>query len=276
MSSPTSTGARSMPVSIQPLEVSDIPDCARLSAAAFARDPHTLVKQLGQQPFDMFDITRSGLEENLKRDNFLCVKAVDNQGIIVGHANWVFSGGGQKRASSRGTGSRGIGDSESAVAGEEDNKATELGKPQAPANAAEDVRDPIERLHALEDADMQYWLQNIVPADTPCILVVGLAVSPSHERRGIGTALLSHGNTIADERGLSIWVHSSHQAYNAYIKAGFETRRELRIELDDYAPRPPRDGELTMAALAGRDEDGRWGRYVIRYMERKTGGNRGN
>ncbi|KAI0197057.1 acyl-CoA N-acyltransferase [Xylaria flabelliformis] len=264
-SSPTSADARDMAVSIQPLDAADIPACARLSAAAFATDPHTIVKQLGRQPYDMFAIARSGLEENLKRQNFVCVKAVDDQGIIVGHASWVFSGGGQKRASSRSTG-----DGESAPA----DKATEPdSRPQAHGDEAEEGEgDPIERLHALEEADTQYWLQNLVPVDTPCMFVVGLAVLPSHEGRGIGRALLRHGNAIADERRLSIWVHSSHQAFIAYSKAGFETRRELRIDLDDYAPRPPRDGEATMA-VAGQDDDGRWGQYMIRYMERKPGGN---
>ncbi|KAK5633837.1 hypothetical protein RRF57_009551 [Xylaria bambusicola] len=69
MPSRTSLGAwdMSIPVSIQPLEAPDIPDCAGLSAAAFARDPHTIVKQLGRQPYNIFEITRLSLEENLKR-----------------------------------------------------------------------------------------------------------------------------------------------------------------------------------------------------------------
>ncbi|KAI1124750.1 hypothetical protein F5Y10DRAFT_23371 [Nemania abortiva] len=233
----SSEGARGMPVSIQPLDLSDVSTCASISAAAFAVDPHTIIKQLGQQPYDMFAMTRSGLEENLpKREKFVCMKAVDNRGIIVGHASWVFSGGGQKRAS------------------------------QARGDKAEED-DPIERLHALEEADMQYWLQNLVPVDTPCMFVIGLVVSPGHQGQGIGSALLRYGNAIADERRLSTWVHSSHQAYAAYCKAGFETRRELKIDLDAYALRPPREGEATMA------DSNQWGQYVIRYMERKPGDN---
>ncbi|KAI0188397.1 hypothetical protein F4808DRAFT_307004 [Astrocystis sublimbata] len=253
-SSPTtsSAGMFRMSVSIQPLDTPDIPACARLSAAAFTSDPHTIVKQLGRQPYDMFTIARSDLEENHKRQNFVCVKGVDDQGGIVGHASWVFSGGGQRRAPSRGT-------------------DTGSGNGEPPAVAAAEEADPIERLHALEEADTQYWLQNLVPLDTPCMFVVGLAVSPSHEGKGIGTALLRHGNAIADAHRLSIWAHSSHQAYAAYSKAGFETRRELRIDLDNYAPRPPHDGEATMTG-SSQDDAGRWGQYVIRYMERMPGG----
>ncbi|KAI1149452.1 acyl-CoA N-acyltransferase [Nemania diffusa] len=242
MSSPSfaSSGMRDVPVSIQPLDFSDIPICAKLSAAAFATDPHTI------------------LEENFKRQNFIYVKAVNEQGTVVGYAGWVFSGAGQRRASSRDTG-----DAKSATG---DNQAAEPDSFKGNGGAEE---DPIDRLRSLEEADTQYWLRNLVPENMPCMFVVCLAVSPSCQGRGIGSTLLRHGNAVAQERGLSIWVHSSHQAYAAYRKAGFETRRELNIGLDDYAPRPPLEGEPTMAG----QHDGRWGEYVIRYMERRPSGN---
>ncbi|KAI0532830.1 acyl-CoA N-acyltransferase [Xylaria digitata] len=205
----------------------------------------------------MFTVARSGLQENLKQQNFVYVKAVDEQGTIIGHVGWVFSGASQRRAPSRGT------SDEKKAAG--DGQVAEPDKLEGGGEAEE---DPIERLHFLEEADVQYWLQNLAPKDTSCMFVVGLTVSPSYQGRGIGSALLRHGNVIAEERGLSIWVHSSHKAYAAFRKAGFETRRELRINLDDYAPRAPRDGEPTMA----EKHDGRWGEYVIRYMERKPSG----
>ncbi|KAI1274853.1 acyl-CoA N-acyltransferase [Xylaria sp. FL0933] len=249
-----------MAFSIQALELSDIPTCAKITAAAFAVDPHTIVKQLGREPFDMFTITCSNLEDYLKLQHVVCVKAVDEQGTIVGHASWTFKNAEQQTGPSKGT------DDEKPVAEgdhvkETDNTKERVGKQE----------DPIERLHALEDADMQYWLQNIVPKDRARMIVLGLIVAPDHQGRGIGSALLRHGNAIADERSVPIWVHSSHQAYNLYRKGGFETRRELRIDLDEYAPRPPRDDEPTMAG----DHDGRWGEYVIRYMERKSSGSRG-
>ncbi|KAI0424839.1 acyl-CoA N-acyltransferase [Xylaria sp. FL1042] len=251
---------RVTPVSIQPLDFADIPTCAKITAAAFAVDPHTIVKQLGRQPFDMFTISSSSLEDYLKRPNLVCVKAVDEQGTIVGHASWTI-----KDAEQRPTPSESPGDDEKSA--EKDDHAAEPDKTQG---SDETGGDPIERLHALEDADMQYWLQNLVPRDKPRMIVLGLIVSLSCQRKGIGSALLRHGNAIADDRGLPIWVHSSHQAYNLYKKGGFETRRELRIDLDEYAPRPPRDGEPTMVGHL----DGKWGEYVIRYMERKPSGHR--
>ncbi|KAI1346331.1 acyl-CoA N-acyltransferase [Xylaria sp. FL0043] len=248
-----------MPVSIQPLEVADILTCAKITAAAFAADPHTVVKQLGREPFDMFTITCSNLEDYLKLQHVVCVKAVDEHGTIVGHASWTFKEAEQKASLSRGT--------------RDERSATEDPQAEDPVNTKERVvaEDPIERLHALEDADMQYWLQNIIPKDKARMIVLGLIVAPDQQGRGIGSALLRHGNALADERSVPIWVHSSHQAHDLYRKGGFETQRELRIDLDEYAPRPPRDDEPTM----GENHDGKWGKYVIRYMERKPSGSRG-
>ncbi|KAI1299423.1 hypothetical protein F5Y03DRAFT_249633 [Xylaria venustula] len=169
MSSPLSRSpdTRGMPASIRALDFPDISACAKLTAAAFATDAHTIVKQLGRQPYDMFTMTSSSLEESFNRDNFVYMKAVDEQGAVVGHAGWVISGAGQKRAPSRNTAN------ESFVAengqGAETNTAKERGGVE---------EDPIERLHSLEEADAQYWLQNLVPGDMPCMFVVGLAVSP--------------------------------------------------------------------------------------------------
>lgn len=120
----------------------------------------------------------------------------------------------------------------------------------------------IDRLHALEDADIQEWVTKIHPG--PCIFINSLNVSPSYQSRRVGITLLQYGNAIADRLSLSMWVHSSHQAFKAYQKAGFEARRILDLDLDQYAPRAPRDDE----EVVGEKGSGKWGKYIIRYMER--------
>ncbi|KAI0098120.1 acyl-CoA N-acyltransferase [Hypoxylon sp. NC0597] len=250
-------------VSIQPLQYADIPACARITSSAFSVDPHTIVKQLGWMPYDMYAISRSGFLDTLHKKNYVYVKAVDDEtGEIVGHAGWAFRGLDQALVPWSGPK-----DEKPAVEGREQGQ----GQGENDGTMSDDKKDggegkenSIDRLHALEDADMQYWLSNIVPADTPCMFIVGLIVSPSHQSRGVGGALIRHGNAIADDLGLPIWVHSSHQAYEAYKKFGFETVRELDIDLDEYAPRGPKEGEVVM----GAKDSGRWGRYVIRYMKR--------
>ncbi|KAI0841257.1 acyl-CoA N-acyltransferase [Hypoxylon sp. FL0890] len=255
------SSGKGISVSIQPLNYADIPACARITSSAFSVDPHTIVKQLGRQPYDMYTISRSGFLDTLHKKNYVYVKAVDDKtGEILGHAGWAFRGMDQARIPWNGPGDPKPAEDEQ---GQMQGKSDET-KSEDKDGEQEKEENSIDCLHALEDADMQYWLSNLVPTDAPCMFVVGLIVSPSHQSRGVGRALISHGNAIADDLGLSIWVHSSHQAYEAYKKFGFETVRELDIDLDEYAPRGPEDGEPVM----GEKGSGRWGRYIIRYMKR--------
>ncbi|KAI0882868.1 acyl-CoA N-acyltransferase [Annulohypoxylon maeteangense] len=256
-----SSGKR-ISVSIQPLNYADVPACARITSSAFSVDPHTIVKNLGREPYDMYDISSTNFLDTLHKKTYIYVKAVDDEtGEIVGHAGWAFRGVDQALIPWSGPG-------DAKPAGVE----REQGQGQVKNDEPKDVDkkegkegDSIDRLHALEDADMQFWITKLVPADKPCMFVVGLIVSPAFQSQGVGGALMRHGNAIADDLGLSIWVHSSHQAYEAYKKFGFEAVRELDIDLDEYAPRGPQDGEEVM----GDRGSGKWGRYVIRYMERK-------
>ncbi|KAI1141930.1 acyl-CoA N-acyltransferase [Hypoxylon sp. FL0543] len=249
-------------VSVEPLNYADIPACARITASAFSVDPHTTVKQLGRRPYDMYAISRSGFLNTLHKKNYIYVKAVDDAtGEILGHAGWAFRGVDQASVPWSGPGDAKPAEEERGQGQEDCDEAKNEAKK---ANGEEKEENSIDRLHALEDADMQYWLSSIVPTDARCMFVVGLIVSPSHQSRGVGRALISHGNAIADELGLPVWVHSSHQAYEAYGKFGFETVRKLDIDLDEYAPRGPEEGEPVM----GEKGSGRWGRYIVRYMKR--------
>ncbi|KAI3337579.1 acyl-CoA N-acyltransferase [Xylariaceae sp. AK1471] len=252
------SSSKSISVSILPLNYADIPACAQITSSAFSSDPHTIVKQLGRSPFDMYTISSTSFFSYLQKKTCVYVKAVDKEtGEIVGHAGWSFRGVDEGLVPWAGPG-------DEKPAEEQQKKNDELGGGDKEESGEEQVEDSIDRLHSLEDRDMNYWLSAIVPLDTPCIFIIGLIVSPSHQSRGVGSALIQYGNMIADNLGLCTWVHSSHQAYEAYKKFGFETVRELDIELDEYAPRGPREGEEVM----GEKGSERWGRYVIRYMKR--------
>lgn len=260
-------------ISIQPLQYTDIESCSEITSAAFDEDPHTVVKQLGRNGYDMFTMTYTSLFNNLSKKNYIHVKAVDEQtGEILGHASWAFRGVDVTTLIPWNGPSDPKPDLPDALS--DNAKGQDEGK---------DERGPssIDTLHALEDADMQSWLSQI-PSDTPCIFVIGLIVSPSHQRHGVGRRILQHGNAIADKLGMSVWVHSSHQAYEMYKKSGFEVVRTLEINLDEYAPRAPREGEPVMAGDGEREDRGnadeneenhRWGMYIIRYMKRAPDAN---
>ena len=247
-------------VSILPCQYADVPACARISADAFSTDIHTIVKQLGRKPFDFEAMSRDSSYESLHRKNYIYVKAVDSEtGDIVGHAGWGF---------------RGVEEDTIPRIGPIDEKPE-----QDPANVKtwsqfnekEDgegkEEDSIDRLHNLEDADMQYWMGRLMPPGTSCMFFLGCTVAPAHQSRGVGSALIKHGASIADSLGLFTWVHSSDQAWRAYKKFGFEVVGVLDVDLDEFAPSSPKNG--------GENGDGLWGHYMIRYMKRMPSSTKG-
>ncbi len=249
-------------ISILPLDYADITNCAERSRAAFAVDPHTIVKELGRDGYDMYAICTSSLLGGLEKRNQIHVKAVDvATGEVVGNAGWMFRAVDESLIPWKGPA-----DEKPAPApvAAEDAAKEEAKKEEESKETRE--KDSIDRLHEMEDADMQHWLKEVIPS-TPTMIILGLSVSPSHQSRGVGSALLRHGNAIADELGLNIHVHSSHQAYEAYKKGGFVAGKVLDVDLDEYAPRPPKEGEHVMDEAKGT---GKWGHYIIRYMERKA------
>lgn len=73
-------------------------------------------------------------------------------------------------------------------------------------------------------------------ADRTIVMLSPLAVSPDHERRGIGSALVRAVTKIADERGEPVVVLEGNPAY--YAQFGFEhsVPYGLEMTLPDWAP----------------------------------------
>ncbi|OAA37064.1 Acyl-CoA N-acyltransferase [Beauveria brongniartii RCEF 3172] len=167
------------------------------------------------------------------------VKAVDvDVGSIVGYGGWVFPH--VKQASIPWIGPA---DAKS----QEQGPKTQAGGKVTQQPDFQREPDAIERLHALGDEDMQCFQYKVIPAGEPCMIVMGIAVAPAHQSRGVSAAL------------------SSGTAVDAYGKAGFEPVRVLHLDLDEYAPRPPRDNEPVM----GKKGSGKWGHYVVQHMKRE-------
>lgn len=239
---------------ITAVQLEDVPVIAQLSADAFETDRQTEMKGLGKEPFDMRKHCLDALPRELNHPRLVLIKAVDNEtGDIMGYCNWGFRGFDA--------------DEMPIVEGRRPTPNTPIVPIKAEAtNAAEEVDesaktapedDPVKRLEALTDSDMQAWMTEVMPEGTRCIFIVGLSVSPKHQGRGVGSALLRWGTTFCDAKGAFAWVHSSEPAWRVYEKAGFTTIRELDIDLDDYAPMPP-PNEASGA---------KWGHYVFRYMK---------
>jgi putative acetyltransferase len=72
--------------------------------------------------------------------------------------------------------------------------------------------------------------------DRPIVMLSPLAVSPNHERLGIGSALVRAVTRVADERGEPLVVLEGNPDY--YSQFGFEhsVRFGLEMRLPDWAP----------------------------------------
>lgn len=120
--------------------------------------------------------------------------------------------------------------------------------------AANGTPDKIARLKAIQDKESERWTEIL---SNKCMYIVGIAVSPSHQGLGVGTALIQWGTKKADRDGVTCWVHSSDGGWRAFEKNGFKEDRRLELDLDEYADQPR------------KGEDGKWGKYIFRYMQRK-------
>lgn len=263
-----------LPVTIQPLQYADINACACLTAAAFSTDRHTIVKQLGGKPFDMYEVSRNGFLDSLHNRRYIYVKAVDETGQIVGHAGWGFRGVDEEKISWKGPGDVSSGTKlKTEHNGQEESENKEGTAKQVEGDEEhEDKMSGIDRLHALEDADMADMMAELMPAGTSCMYIVGLIVTPQYQSQGVGSALIKYGTTIADHLDIFTWVHASDQSWKAYAKSGFDVVKELDVDLDEYAPAPPgRDIVERLKGTIGTGEgvtEENWGHYVIRYMKR--------
>lgn len=97
----------------------------------------------------------------------------------------------------------------------------------------------IERLEEMEDEDMKRWQTILMPPGSKCVIVTGLSVSPKHQEKGVGSALLKWGTDKADEHDVFMWVHSSEESYKVFSNSGFEVTGVLDLDLDAWAPSPP-------------------------------------
>jgi hypothetical protein len=83
----------------------------------------------------------------------------------------------------------------------------------------------------------------------------GLSTDPSFQRRGMANSLVKHGNLLADQAKLPIFLQESPFGYPIYAKHDFETVQYLDVDLTGWAP-----------GAEGNDKG--YGNYRFRYMLR--------
>ncbi|MCJ1315343.1 hypothetical protein MMC15_000660 [Xylographa vitiligo] len=270
--------------SLRPVTQADFADIARISRDSFATDRHTMVKahHAGKNPYNHEETSLGPLSYYMSiPEKLQLVKAVDDiSGRTLGSVIWGFRGFSKESIPTlirRGVAGDGSAQnmspdgSEQNMAARNDTvqvKAHETSEGaskavSAPQSLPQDhpepeKDDPIKRLMAITDADMNRWQEIFMPRGTKCMFIVGLSVDPAFQGCGVGTALMRWGTAIADTNNVFCWVHSSESAYRFYKKEGFEVEGTLKVNLDEFAPGPPNEDF----------GDNKWGFYVFRYMKR--------
>jgi GNAT superfamily N-acetyltransferase len=242
-----SPGFDEMTIRVEPVQWEDIPALAKISNDTMQDDRHTQLKVQSKVPYQMGEVATECLNMWMPKENLVCTKAVDTEtGEILGGMYWGFAGCEKNEIPRTDPGPR---PASPAVEIENQDSSESLEKEEG-----------IKQLEQRTNEDMKKRQGLLMSPGTKCMFILMFMVSPIHQGKGVGSALLKWGTDVADQIGTFIWVHSSERAWKVFQSRGFEVAYTLDIDLDEYAPFPPAKG-------VGK-EDGTWGRYVFRYMKR--------
>jgi GNAT superfamily N-acetyltransferase len=99
----------------------------------------------------------------------------------------------------------------------------------------------------------------LLPLGERVLYCCSIGVHPTHQGRGVGTALVRWACDKADADGVTVWVHASEAAHPILSRAGFEVVETLTLDLDEWA---------TKDRVVDRAKQP-WGKYMFRYMVRQ-------
>lgn len=234
-------------ISVEPVQWDDIPALAKISGDSMKGDRNTELKAQGRVPYRMEDVTIECLNMWLPKQNLVCTKAVDTEtGEILGGCYWGFAAFETENIPRSDPGPK-------------PSSLTAESEASEKKENAQDKEEGIKRLEQLTDDDRKLRQNQMMPPGAKCMFILMFMVSPLHQSKGVGSALLKWGTDVADRNGVYAWVHSSDRAWKVFQKHGFQPLYTLDVDLDEYAPFPPAEDERG---------DGKWGRYVFRYMKR--------
>lgn len=225
---------------IVPATFLDVPTIAQFSADNFDNDTNTQVKALCKLENDFRDGTIDHLNSLVDHPRVELLKAVnDENGEIMGFVAWVY---------------RNFEGRDGSMPKKDESRTSEQEE-----EPKEKVKTKADELEEVTDADMQYWMEKLMPEGMKCMFVVSISVREKYQGSGLGQALLRWGTEQTDKEGVFAWAHSSEAGFGAFRKAGFVEVGQLTVDLDKYAIAPNH--------LKGNVNE-KWGEYTFRYMRR--------
>lgn len=218
-------------ISLLPVASSDIPSLVTIHQTAFESDRFSNLMLLGRDPDAFKGLLLKSIDTWMADSNSQLIKAVAENGDIVGYACWVT---------------------------EDAPEVT-----QQPTTKPDPIPSTVDEQHKLLPRDLGKLMREDLVArkrdlmgNERHMVLQALVTDPRWQKMGVGARLVQWGASKADVEGLSCWAHASPSGYGVYLRAGFEELGMSEYDLDQYLPENEQ----------GKSE---WGVYTFRYMVRK-------
>lgn len=217
-------------ISLLPVASSDIPSLVTIHQTAFESDRFSNLMLLGRDPDAFKGLLLKSIETWMADPNAQLIKAVAENGDIVGYACWVTEDVPEVKQPTT--------------------------KPEQGPSTVDEQRKLLPRdLGKLMREDLVARKRDLMGNERHMVLQA-LVTDPKWQKMGVGARLVQWGISKADIEGLSCWAHASPSGYGVYLRAGFEELGMSEYSLDQYLPEDEQ----------GKSE---WGVYTFRYMVRR-------
>ncbi|MCJ1240605.1 hypothetical protein MMC14_008609 [Varicellaria rhodocarpa] len=237
-----------LPIDISPMTPLEIPVCLDIHEAAFASDQCSNLLNAGRLRATYAKRMRPAIDGWFHNGRHL-IKATDKEtGSIVGWATWSFHWYEDEK--------KGNGDeAEVPEEGEGGDSITEATVTPDKLTKIIPQQLLVQRIDANQTKAKANWMSSL--SDKKHMSLDALAVLPTYQSRGVGSALVRWGTEQADVRGVSCWIDVSPAGAGVYARAGFR-----EIGGDDY--------DLSEFAPGGKKGKRGWGIYRFMYMIREA------
>jgi len=247
-------------VTLAPVTPDDVPQLTKLHAAAFKSDLFFNLMMLHRDEGAAAPLIQRGIEADMSNPNATLIKAMDENGDIVGWACWELKGDtkepGPDVAATPAPAPEAQPKSESVQTDTTAAKAEHVAgsEQQSSQSEAKKPEDSIRVLGGLQRRHRTTW-EDTHLAGKKYLALEGLATHPRSQGRGVATKLVQWGINKADAESLSCYAHASPASHRLYDRAGFQELERDEYDLAEYAP-------------GGKGGNRGWGVYTFRYMMR--------
>jgi len=204
-----------MPIEIHPMTEADVPAHVDIMWASFGPDLMSVFFPNGMSAADrshMAADTLKSMRKDKPTEKLLFLKAIDTdlpaESQIVATAKWLIY-------------------------------PQERTEEQLDKDENEGSRDDLFSEGANKEAMISFFTELARErrerfGGRPYVLLSILAVSPEHQRRGLGAKMVQVGLEKADAMGVEAYLESSPKGKGLYAKYGFEDKGEMKFDARDY------------------------------------------